>query len=48
MSKKLLIPLGVFFVLCSFLLVGLWRDPREAPSPLICKPAPSFVLAQLH
>ncbi len=48
MSKKLLIPLGVFLVLCAFLLVGLWRDPREVPSPLIGKPAPSFVLAQLH
>ena len=48
MSKKLLIPLGVFVVLCAFLLVGLWRDPREVPSPLIGKPAPPFVLAQLH
>ncbi len=48
MSKKLLIPLAVFLVLCAFLLVGLWRDPREVPSPLIGKPAPSFVLAQLH
>ena len=48
MSKKLLIPLVVFVVLCAFLLVGLWRDPREVPSPLIGKPAPSFVLAQLH
>jgi len=48
MSKKLLIPLGVFVVLCAFLLVGLWRDPREVPSPLIGKAAPSFVLAQLH
>jgi cytochrome c biogenesis protein CcmG/thiol:disulfide interchange protein DsbE len=48
MSKKLLIPLGVFLVLCAFLLVGLWRDPREVPSPLIGKPAPAFVLTQLH
>ncbi len=48
MSKKLLIPLGVFIVLCAFLLVGLWRDPREVPSPLIGKPAPEFKLAQLH
>jgi cytochrome c biogenesis protein CcmG, thiol:disulfide interchange protein DsbE len=45
---KLLIPLGVFVVLCAFLLVGLWRDPREVPSPLIGKPAPAFALAQLH
>ena len=48
MNKKLLIPLGVFIVLCGFLLVGLWRDPREVPSPLIGKPAPAFQLAQLH
>ena len=48
MSKKLLIPLGVFLVLCAFLLVGLWRDPREVPSPLIVKQAPGIVLAQLH
>jgi cytochrome c biogenesis protein CcmG/thiol:disulfide interchange protein DsbE len=48
MSKKLLIPLGVFIVLCAFLLVGLWRDPREVPSPLIGKTAPAFTLAQLH
>jgi len=48
MGKKLLIPLGVFIVLCAFLLVGLWRDPREVPSPLIGKTAPAFTLAQLH
>jgi cytochrome c biogenesis protein CcmG, thiol:disulfide interchange protein DsbE len=48
MSKKLLIPVLVFLVLCAFLLVGLWRDPREVPSPLIGKPAPAFTLAQLH
>jgi len=47
MSKKLLIPLAVFVVLVGFLLAGLWRDPREVPSPLIGKPAPGFVLAQL-
>jgi len=48
MSKKLLIPVVVFVALCGFLLVGLWRDPREVPSPLIGKPAPAFTLAQLH
>jgi cytochrome c biogenesis protein CcmG/thiol:disulfide interchange protein DsbE len=47
MSKKLLIPLAVFAVVCGFLFVGLWRDPREVPSPLIDKPAPPFVLKQL-
>jgi cytochrome c biogenesis protein CcmG/thiol:disulfide interchange protein DsbE len=48
MNKKLLIPLGLFLVLCAFLLVGLFRDPREVPSPLIDKPAPTFTLSQLH
>ena len=48
MNKKRLIPLGIFVVICAFLLAGLWRDPREVPSPLIGKPAPAFVLAQLH
>jgi len=46
-NKKLLIPLIVFVVLAGFLFVGLWRDPREVPSPLIGKPAPQFSLAQL-
>ena len=40
--KKLLIPLALFLVLSGFLFVGLFRDPREVPSPLIDKPAPSF------
>lgn len=48
MNKKLLIPLVVFVVLAGFLFVGLWRDPREVPSPLIGKPAPQFSLEQLH
>ena len=48
MNKKLLIPLGVFLVLCGFLFAGLWRDPREVPSPLIDKPAPEFTLPLLH
>jgi len=47
MNKKLLIPLAVFLVLTGFLFAGLWRDPREVPSPLIDKPAPQFTLAQL-
>jgi len=48
MNKKLLIPLVVFLVLLGFLFAGLWRDPREVPSPLIGKPAPPFKLTQLH
>jgi cytochrome c biogenesis protein CcmG/thiol:disulfide interchange protein DsbE len=43
-----LVPLGIFVVLLAFLAVGLTRDPREVPSPLVGKPAPAFALAQLH
>ena len=42
------LPLAVFAVLLAFLFVGLFRDPREVPSPLIGKPAPQFSLAKLH
>ncbi|HUO44957.1 MAG TPA: DsbE family thiol:disulfide interchange protein [Burkholderiales bacterium] len=45
---KYLVPLGVFILLLVFLYVGLYRDPREIPSPLIDKPAPAFQLPQLH
>src|SRR5882724_6403187 len=47
MNKRLLIPLVVFLAVAGFLYAGLWRDPREVPSPLIGKPAPQFSLAQL-
>jgi cytochrome c biogenesis protein CcmG, thiol:disulfide interchange protein DsbE len=42
------LPLAVFVVLLAFLFVGLFRDPREVPSPLVDKPAPAFSLAKLH
>lgn len=42
------LPLVAFFVLVGFLFVGLSRDPREVPSPLIDKPAPAFALPTLH
>jgi cytochrome c biogenesis protein CcmG, thiol:disulfide interchange protein DsbE len=45
---RMLIPLAVFLVLVVFLYVGLYRDPREIPSPLVDKPAPAFTLAKLH
>lgn len=51
MNKKVvwtLIPFLAFVVLVAFLAVGLKRDPREVPSPLINKPAPLFSLPQLH
>jgi cytochrome c biogenesis protein CcmG/thiol:disulfide interchange protein DsbE len=47
MSKKL-IPLGIFLVLLVFLAIGLTRDPREIPSPLIGKPAPDFTAPVLN
>lgn len=46
--SKFLIPLGLFILLVVFLAIGLGRDPREVPSPLVNKPAPSFSLSQLH
>ena len=47
MKAKFLIPLLIFIVLVGFLAVGLNRDPREVPSPLINKPAPAFRVPQL-
>ena len=46
-SLRLVIPLALFLVLAFFLWIGLYRDPREVPSPLIGKAAPAFVLPQL-
>lgn len=46
--KRFLLPLGFFVILVLFLGVGLHRDPREVPSPLIGKPAPNFTLTQLQ
>ena len=42
-----LIPLAAFLALAVVLAVGLKRDPREVPSPLIGKPAPKFALPRL-
>lgn len=44
---RYLIPLILFVVLVVFLAIGLGRNPREVPSPLIDKPAPAFQLPQL-
>lgn len=44
---KWAIPLAVFVLLVGFFAIGLTRDPREVPSPLIGKPAPQFKLARL-
>jgi cytochrome c biogenesis protein CcmG, thiol:disulfide interchange protein DsbE len=45
---RFLVPLAIFLVLVAFLAVGLGLNPREVPSPLINKPAPAFLLPQLH
>jgi cytochrome c biogenesis protein CcmG/thiol:disulfide interchange protein DsbE len=39
-----LIPLVVFLGLVAFLAVGLNRNPKEIPSPLIGRAAPNFAL----
>ncbi len=46
--KKVFIPLIVFLGLVVFLAIGLKRDPREIPSPLLNKPAPEFSLSTLE
>ena len=42
------VPLGIFLVIVVFLGVGLGLNPRQVPSPLIDRPAPTFDLPQLH
>lgn len=41
------LPLGVFALLLIVLGVGLTRDPKLVPSPLIGKPVPDFTLRAL-
>jgi cytochrome c biogenesis protein CcmG/thiol:disulfide interchange protein DsbE len=48
LKLKFVIPLLLFVVLGLFLFVGLFRDPRVVPSPLIGKPAPVFTLPSLQ
>jgi cytochrome c biogenesis protein CcmG/thiol:disulfide interchange protein DsbE len=38
---------AAFFVLVALLAIGLTRNPREVPSPLVGKPAPAFELPKL-
>ena len=47
MKAKFLIPLALFGILLGFLAVGLNRDPREVPSPLVNKAAPAFDVPQV-
>jgi cytochrome c biogenesis protein CcmG, thiol:disulfide interchange protein DsbE len=46
MIRKL-VPLLIFITLVIFLGIGLTRDPRLVPSPLIDKPVPEFSLPGL-
>ena len=48
MRLKYAIPLALFVLLVGFFAVGLFRDPREVPSPFIGRAAPAFKLEQLH
>ena len=47
-KMRFLLPLAIFLIMAAFLVKGLFLNPREVPSPLIDKPAPSFALIQLH
>jgi len=44
---KYVLPVILFFVLCGFLFIGLYKDPSKVDSPLIGKPAPQFSLPRL-
>ncbi len=46
-SIKFFIPLVVFIALAVALYIGLHKDPRLVPSPLVDKPAPAFNVAQV-
>lgn len=45
---RFLLPLSIFVILAGFLAYGLKLNPREVPSPLIDKPAPTFRVSQLQ
>jgi cytochrome c biogenesis protein CcmG/thiol:disulfide interchange protein DsbE len=47
-SLRFLLPLSLFAGLVVLLGVGLTRNPREVPSPLIGKPVPEFSLPPLR
>jgi cytochrome c biogenesis protein CcmG/thiol:disulfide interchange protein DsbE len=44
---RFLLPVLVLAALLGLLYVGLGKDPREIPSPLVGKPAPAFSLSVL-
>ena len=45
--NRFLWPLIGFVVLVVLLAVGLTLNPRDVPSPLVGKPAPTFALPRL-
>lgn len=45
---RFILPFVIFIILAVFLFKGLSLDPREVPSPLVGKPAPTFSLPQLQ
>lgn len=45
---RYILPFVLFLVLSVFLYMGLGRDTREVPSPLIGKAAPAFTLPTLY
>ena len=46
--RVLMLPMLLFLALATFLALGLGRDPRLVPSPLIGKPVPEFALAPVQ
>ena len=48
MQARVIVPIAVFAGIVALLAVGLTRDPRLVPSPLIGKPAPDFTLPSLQ
>src|SRR5699024_706498 len=48
MKLRFLLPMLVLAMLVVFFSLGLTRNPRQVPSPLIDKPAPAFQAALLH
>jgi len=45
---RYLIPLFIFIILVAFFAIGLNRDPRLVPSPLVNKPVPEFSTVSLE
>lgn len=46
--RALVLPMLLFLALVTLLALGLGRDPRLVPSPLIGKPVPEFALAPMQ